>query len=400
MMREAISSIHIEKGSNLSFFHNDRSNPTKNSIFSDEENEVSCGGKEALLLYQNELRTRIKKYINRIGQKLNALTITHLTAILNLNAHHKLKDVNEVADHLESQYGTKILQIAIHKDEGHVDEYGNARKNYHAHIEFLGLDYNGKSIKRTLGKKELSDLQTKVAEILQMKRGINYIREKKNRPRRLDTYDYKEAMNKKEEAIKPIMKNFFKLENDFKKTNMEKEKYQLILDKYPEIENLVNAIKKHIQKYNLSAENLTDGVNSIIKYYITEHTKALELKMQKERENSKYYMIENQKLQIENKELKKQNIKSNYEYMKLVTITENFISIEKINDLGELSIRELNMMNVRQYSSESMQNEKIERERAKLKTELEKSHREIRYLKLIVEIDQLHDEQQQNQTIQ
>jgi len=162
------SSIHIEAG-NLGYcLHNDRTKPTANSIFSQEKNEYSTSAKEAIEIYRQELAKRTLAYTQRTGKNLHKKTITHLSAIVNLDERHKLEDVKKIADYLEDSLGTKVFQIAVHKDEGYVDETGEPHINYHAHIEFLGLDEQGNSIRRKLDRKFLINLQSKVAEILNM----------------------------------------------------------------------------------------------------------------------------------------------------------------------------------------------------------------------------------------
>ena len=201
------SSFHYGKG-NLGFCaHNDRSKPTANSIFSTKNNEYSCSAKEAIEIYRQELQKRTLAYTMRRNKKLHKNTITHLSAIINLDERHTLQDVQKFADYLEEILGTKVFQIAVHKDEGYVDEEtGEKHINYHAHIEFLGLDEQGNSVRRKLDKSMLSHLQDKVAEILQMERGINYTAERKKRPKRLDTYEYKEHAKRLAKALKPYDK--------------------------------------------------------------------------------------------------------------------------------------------------------------------------------------------------
>jgi hypothetical protein len=200
----AKSSIHIEKGKIGFFVHNDRSRKTKNRIFFDEQNFVSCTGKDAIKIFKKELEIRSKKYTERTGQKLQKNAITHLSAIVNLNAEHTEIDVKKVCNYLEQKFNTKVIQFAIHRDEGHIAEDGTPVKNYHAHIEFIGLDSEGNSIKRKLKRKELIELQTKVAELLQMQRGKNYTAEQAKRPKRLDTYEYK--AHKQEETKQVLAK--------------------------------------------------------------------------------------------------------------------------------------------------------------------------------------------------
>jgi len=204
-MNEAKSSIHIEAGKASTLMHNDRSIPTVNAIFDDEVNEYNISAVQALQKYDRLLQKRIEAYTMRTGQKLNKKTITHLSAIVNIKKITTMKELRRLAIRLEILYDTRVFQIAIHRDEGHVKD-GKNIKNYHAHLEMLGLDRYGYSVRRKLTRSSLSKLQDIVAEILKIQRGINYAIEKKKRPKRLGTYAYKRAMEIKEEAVNTVKK--------------------------------------------------------------------------------------------------------------------------------------------------------------------------------------------------
>jgi len=184
----AISSIHIETGHANFFEHNDRTQNTKNAIFNDEENYISISASKAIELFKSELFQRTKAYIkNSKRKRLNIRTITHLSAIVNLNKEHSAEDIAKVCKYLKETLDAKIIQYVIHRDEGHLVNYAtdNIRKlhanttknpnvkNYHAHIEFLGIDSNGKSIRRKLTKQYLCKLQDEVAILLNMERGVS-----------------------------------------------------------------------------------------------------------------------------------------------------------------------------------------------------------------------------------
>lgn len=250
---KAKSSIHIAKGSLGYLSHNDRTRATKNSIFSNEKNECTNDHKTALKIYRQELSKRAKAYSERTGKALHKNTVTHLSAIVNLNAHHSLDDVKKVADYLEETLGTKVFQIAVHRDEGHI-ENGEAKKNYHAHIEFIGLDANGASVRKKLDRKYLSTLQTKVAELLKMERGRNYIDERAPRPKRLDTYEYKEHKKREELSVKSLKAEISQLRQQMKDAGIfTKEDYDAL-----------SAIKKMTKKDTLkeAAEILDNFIRS------------------------------------------------------------------------------------------------------------------------------------------
>lgn len=188
----AISSIHIEAGKGGYFAHNSREAPTINSVFSDEENFCSCSKNKAFEVYRAELEKRSAAYSNRTRQQLQKKTVTHLSAIVNFNKEHTPNDIKKICDHLENKLDTKVIQYAMHRDEGKSAD----DKNYHAHIEFMGLDRDGNSVRRKLDKKMLSTLQDDVAILLAMERGKNYAKAREKRPKRLDTYEYKEHAKK------------------------------------------------------------------------------------------------------------------------------------------------------------------------------------------------------------
>ena len=251
----AKSSIHIEQGHAGFLQHNSREKPTKNSIFFDEKNEYSCSAKQAFEIYRTELQKRTEAYTKNTNRKLHKKTITHLSAIVNLNQHHTLKDLQPLINYLEKTLDTKVFQIAIHRDEGHISDDGKQIKNYHAHLEFMGIDSNGKSVRRKLTRKYLIELQSKTAELLNMERGKNYTKEKAKRPKRLDTYEFKAHKQAEAKAVKLTVTNLKKeiqiLRNKLIKTNKElEEKGQ---DKIYTAEDYqaLNALKRDLNKSNL-----------------------------------------------------------------------------------------------------------------------------------------------------
>ncbi|MFW3327516.1 hypothetical protein ACN9JY_10315, partial [Aliarcobacter butzleri] len=151
----AISSIHFAAGHSGYFDHNSREAETNNAIFKDEKNYCSANKKEAFEIFNKELKLRKEAYENRTGQKLQKNTTTHLSAIFNFNKDTTVEQAQKVCEYLEKKLDTKIVQLAMHRDEGHIIEVESQElhekieiKNYHGHIEMLGLDSNGNSIRR------------------------------------------------------------------------------------------------------------------------------------------------------------------------------------------------------------------------------------------------------------
>lgn len=270
----ATSSIHIESGANGYFAHNSRESKTVNAIFDDEKNYCSCTNAEAFDLFKKELAIRSEAYQQRTGQKIQSKTVTHLSAIVNFNKEHTPDDIKKVCDYLEKTFDTKVIQFAMHRDEGHIAENGEKVKNYHAHIEFLGLDSQGNSIKRTLKKKELIELQTKTAEILGMQRGRNYVQEKAKRPKRLDTYEFKkakemESLGKKQEVelAKKTFNQLLATKQDLSAAQKELREYMQELGatrkEFAELDQLNKDLKEQLKAKDLTIEDLQDKFNSL-----------------------------------------------------------------------------------------------------------------------------------------
>lgn len=167
----AKSSINIQTASSHCFAHNDRSDKVTYLIDDPKLNECSTPKNEAQLI--------LKQYVKEAEQfrKSNGLramksdTIKAVEAVVNLNAGHNLADVQRLATRLEQEFGFRAVQIAVHRDEGHIAESGKKEKNYHAHIVMCNLTPDGKTIQRTLGRSGMKRIQDITAEELGMERG-------------------------------------------------------------------------------------------------------------------------------------------------------------------------------------------------------------------------------------
>jgi len=257
----AKSSIHIQAGQLGVFQHNDRSRPTKNTIFHDEKS-LAVTAKDAFKIYREELALRSAAYKKRTGQRLQKRAITHLSAIVNLEQHHEFEDIKEIAKVLAETLDTRILQVAIHRDEGHIDENGNAIKNYHAHIEFMGLDSKGGSVRKKLTKGYLSNLQDFTAFALKMDRGHNYARERKKRPKRLDTYEFKKAKMSEEEARREGRAHLNDLKAENARLRAELKAFQAQREQYAMLEGVVKELREQIRAKDLTIDDMHNRIEA------------------------------------------------------------------------------------------------------------------------------------------
>lgn len=167
----ATASINIQKASSHAFAHNDRSDKVTYLIDDPKENEFNRSAPEAKALLDQYVE-EAKQYRRENGLRaMKSDTVRSVEAVINLNAGHKLKDVEELAKQIEKEFGFRAVQIAIHRDEGHVTEDGRKEKNYHAHIVMCNLKPDGTTIQRTMKPKDMARLQDITAEALMMKRG-------------------------------------------------------------------------------------------------------------------------------------------------------------------------------------------------------------------------------------
>jgi len=232
-----IASVHLEEGKVGEFFHNDRTKPTKNSIFKENKVTVNRTAKEAIELYNKLLKERIEKYVQRTGRKLQKKTQTLLSVIVNIKEDTTTEELEKLAKKFEEEFGATPIQIAIHRDEGHINEAGEKVINHHAHIMLMGLDKNGFSVKRKIKTRHLRAMQDWAAEVLQMERGRS-ARETKRK--RLDTYQYKEAMKIKNAEVVELKKKLIEKENEVEELKISKK----------ELEKQISELRKQMLEYN------------------------------------------------------------------------------------------------------------------------------------------------------
>lgn len=224
-----ISSINFKKSIAINTAHNDRT-LAPSYLISDRGVECDRPDEQAREL-KEQIITRAKEtYTSRTGQRFQAKTY-EWSAVCNIKPDTTMDDLKRLAQHFSDEYGFQCYQIAIHRDEGHIDEDGKEQINHHAHLEFITLDKNtGINRQRELTPKKLRELQSEVSQILQMQRGED---KRKSGRQRTEPRQYakqkeaekaarnlsKKAMEKAVvEVIKAIDDNEEKLLNDKEKS--------------------------------------------------------------------------------------------------------------------------------------------------------------------------------------
>lgn len=168
-----LSSINFKKTNPNNLAHNERITPPSYVIGGEILINRSMG--EARALKETMINRAIEAYTARTGQKFQSKSY-EWSAVVNLKPNSTMAELEKLATHLQEKYGFQCYQIAIHRDEGHINEQGEKVLNHHAHLEFITLDKEtGKNnFRRELIKHQtLRDMQGEVAEILQMQRGVD-----------------------------------------------------------------------------------------------------------------------------------------------------------------------------------------------------------------------------------
>lgn len=169
-------SILVAKPGN--FWHNFRRGFLPNDCHKElvHENEYTCSFEEARRLAKQMRDDAVAAYQRKYNQKpqFDEEKI-FWEASINAREYHTLDDLRKAGKIIEKKTGYRMVYGAIHRDEGHLNDAGQFVKNTHFQILFISLDENGNSMHRiTRGKRQLMrDIQTEVAKILGMERGID-----------------------------------------------------------------------------------------------------------------------------------------------------------------------------------------------------------------------------------
>lgn len=168
-----ISSINFKKSIPINTEHNDRTLAPNYLIDKEKGAECNRNAEKARELKNQIINEAKETYQNQVKQKFQAKSF-EWSAVVNIKPDTTMKDLENLAKHFNDKYGFQCYQIAIHRDEGHKNTKGEIEINQHAHMEFITLDREtGKQNfkMRDFSRQKMREIQTEVAEILQMDRG-------------------------------------------------------------------------------------------------------------------------------------------------------------------------------------------------------------------------------------
>ena len=308
----AKSSINFQKSKGHSYDHNFRKDEPNYLLKPADrlENFYWQNEKSAREIFDEEL----KSYGTKKGKR-PTFENSHWEAVLNLNKNHTLEDVQKLAEYIEQKFNITCATIAVHRDEGHYKN-DKPQHNFHAHITFVTVkDGQQNWRKEKIKPADLRELQTAVAEMLQMERG-----QENSEAERLNHKQYKKAAQQKEQLEREILslkernaileqarkdskgkgflKGFFDSLSSIKKSDQEFNKDELLA----EIERLKALDKQRrdeIERLRLEQQELAEEVAKSSLY-----TKKLEQDLEEKNKTIKAQEIQIINLKQENSELK------------------------------------------------------------------------------------------------
>ncbi|EAI7269755.1 mobilization protein [Campylobacter lari] len=169
-----------------------------------------------------------------------------------------MNDLENLSKHFQEKYGFQCYQIAIHRDEGHINEQGEKVINHHAHMEFITLDREtGKNNYRRelITPKVLRQMQTEVAEILGMERGED---KRKSGVKRIEPRAYA-VLKEKEKKERELISEMNKMDLQ------EKRKIVAKFNKALKNLTILEAERKRIEAKIKNAEKIIEELETKIK---------------------------------------------------------------------------------------------------------------------------------------
>ncbi|MDN5111898.1 hypothetical protein PJV97_05990 [Aliarcobacter butzleri] len=249
---------------------------------------------------------------------------------------------------LSETFGFTPLKLDIHRDEGYVDENGQVKHNYHAHILMHNFNFDTKCAIASNLKKEnyrkMQDLaQNSFKELgFDFERGISKLKTKKQNLKRNDFIKIKQN--------KEIRQKFFELDQQQKKL---KETYTLLNQQ----KNEMKALRSNFEKETLEFQKLSNK--------IFELAKLEQEKRQEYRNLEQQIKLEKERILIEQSSTKnkiKEIFKENTSLQKNLLGNE-YTKIENYEKLYQEIVNEIN----KPYQYQLNENDILKKELERLK---------------------------------
>ncbi len=272
----------------------------------------------------------------RVNKKTGKVTVVRCSTPLKegvvvIKENTTMEQLRKFCKVCKERWGVTALQVFIHRDEGHYGTPGDNttwKPNLHAHIVWDWMNHDtGKSCK--LDEKAMSEMQTVLAECLDMERGVSKEVTEKEHLERTDfilakqKQEAEQAEAKKRAAL--AAKDKAETERQFiEGENKAKEKYRQSLDKdiaekerqlkderkakmdsiLDSVSSLVGvgksaAIEKENEKLKAENERIRKAFPDAVKSKVEELTQALVTEKQKAEAERDRALVQNRSLVVE-----------------------------------------------------------------------------------------------------
>lgn len=281
------------------------------------ENEYWNCGKSDSQIFQDELAKASRKG-GRVPKEENSLW----EAVINLNKEHRLEDVQRVAKHIEEKFNITCSRIAVHKDEGHINERGIVEYNLHAHINFVTYKDGKQNWRREhITPQNLSQLQTDIAQTLNMKRG-----KEGSEAIRLGHKQHRVIAKEREAKENKIFA--LKTENEALKYDFREYQKRItgLETENTDLKKELHRLNTQVNKGNATIQELEKQLQEALQSKKAPETIKDTPKEEKNdfRASEGHYLRQNMVLQKEIKQIKEENIKLKEEVTKLSWYKEKY----------------------------------------------------------------------------
>ncbi|WP_243876532.1 hypothetical protein [Helicobacter pylori] len=228
-----LASGHFKPTNKIQEKHNDRT-LSPSYLLPKEfrgQNKVNRPSTQAIELKERIIENAKETYLIAFKQKLKSKSY-QWSLVVNIKTNTTMSDLEKLAEHFEVKYGFQCYQIAIHRDEGYMDENNQPHINHHAHMEFVTLNKeNGKNMWRQINQVKLRQIQTEIAQILGMERGTD---KRVSGTERIEPRKYAQMKNKERKELEAKDKELNTLKQE--KTNLK--------DKLQEKDKTINKLQE------------------------------------------------------------------------------------------------------------------------------------------------------------
>lgn len=181
-----------------------------------------------------ELANIKREVKEKTGRKLQKNAVPIKESVVVIKNDTTIDELKDFCEECRNKFGIVPLQIAIHRDEGHVKSK-DWKPNLHAHITWRMYNQEGRNIR--LSREGLSEMQDIAAQCLHMERG------KKSNKKHLNSIEFK--IKAIEEELEKTQQENAELKEQNSKLQS---RCQFLLQKRTSLEETIESLKPQVNE--------------------------------------------------------------------------------------------------------------------------------------------------------